>query len=892
MNGTITHSFKHNNLFRLRRKFTSSVALFEIPAIEYTENGSQLNPLHMLINPANLRGLTLTQTKVAHALLLKTHVLYSNIYAANNLLDSYSESSRMDCAFKLFDEIPLRNLVTWNLMIQGCNKNFLFDDAWRVFFRIHNMGLVMDEFTYGSVLSACGALEHVARGEQVYGLVMKNGFFLNGYVRAGMIDLFTKSSRVEDALKVLYDVQCENVVTWNAVVSGAVKNNDNLVALGIFSQMCRHSSLSPNAFTFSSVLTACAAVHELELGKSIHGRVIKCGNEADIFVGTSIVDLYAKSESMCDAVKQFKLMPMRNVVSWTAVISGFVQKGDSASAVRVLNDMQKMGEEINNFTVSSVLAACANPSMFGEALQIHCWIVKIGLYLDPVVKTSLINMYSKIGDINSSELAFFESRDLKQVGIWANMISAFAQNEVYEKAIVLFQRMLKEGIKPDKFIASSILSIIDSLTLGRQVHGYILKVGLVSDVSVGSSVLTMYSKCGNLEESLKSFEQLERKDKVSWTSMIAGFAEHGHADKAIQLFSEMRFEEFVPDEMILIAVLTACSVLPSLKLGRELHGFALRCGFSERTVIGGAVVNMYTKCGDLNSANIVFQKIPLKDKVSWSSLVSGFAQRGHIEEAFHLFEEMLLSDISVDAFTLSSLIRALAISNKPTVGTHLHAHIIKTGLESEPSIGSCLVMMYSKCGSIDDCDKVFQGIRNRDLVSWTTIIASYAHHGKGSDALHIFDLMKKSGIEPDDVTFVGVLSACSYAGLVEEGYIHLSSMFKDYGIHPGYKHYTCMVDLLGRAGRIEEAERFILNMPIEPDSSVWETLLAACKVHGNHELGKVAAEKIMELQPSDAGVFISLSNLCADAGEWEHVMKIRGSMEESGVRKEPGWSSV
>lgn len=464
-------------------------------------------------------------------------------------------------------------------MISGCNKNLLYDYSWRVFCQTHNVGADMDGFTYGSVLSACGALANVACGAQVYGLVWKNGFFSNGYLRAGMIDLFTKCGKVEDALKVLHDVECENVVCWNAVVSGAVKNKDHGVALEVFTEMCSYASVTPNSFTLSSVLTACAAVEELELGKCIHGRVIKSGAGGDVFVGTAIVDLYAKSGAMFDSLKQFKCMPTRNVVSWTAIISGFVNKNDSVSAFSLLSEMQKMGEEINSFTVSSVLSACANPDMFKEALQIHCWTFKVGLYLDPVVKASLINTYTKIGAMNLSEEVFVDTGNLKQVGVWANMISACVQSGIYEKAIILFQEMLEKGITPDMYIISSILSMIDRLTLGRQVHSYTIKLGMVSEVSVGSSILTMYSKCGKLEDSLKAFEQLERKDNISWTSMIVGLSEHGRADKAVQLFQEMGFKESTPDEKILAAVLYSCSALCSLKLGREIHGFALRCGF-------------------------------------------------------------------------------------------------------------------------------------------------------------------------------------------------------------------------------------------------------------------------------------------------------------------------
>ncbi|KAL2515910.1 Pentatricopeptide repeat-containing protein [Forsythia ovata] len=756
---------------------------------------------------------------------------------------------------------------------------------------MHLLGIGMNQFTYGSILTASCALGSVVCGEQIYGFVVKNGFFFNGYVRAGMIDLFAKSCRFKDALRVFYDVSCDNVVCWNAVMSGAVKNNENWVALDIFGQMCRFGSLMPNGFTFSSVLTACAALEELELGKGVQGWVIKCGVGEDVFVGTTIVDLYAKCGAMDEAVKQFKQMPVRNVVSWTAIISGFVQHGDSVSAVWVFDKMKKMGEYINNFTITSVLAACAHLSMFKEAMQIHCCILKNGLYSDSVVKASLINMYSKIGAVNLSEIVFVETQNSKQLGVWTNMISAFAQNEISEKAINLFQIMLKEGMVPDKFSTSSILSIVECLTLGRQIHGYTLKAGLASDVSVGSSLFTMYSKCGNLEDSHKVFDQLEGKDNVSWASMIAGFAEHGLADKAILLFREMLLEEFTPDEMSLAAGLTACSALHSLKIGKEIHGFALRYGFGEQMIIDGALVNMYSKCGDLNSARIVFKLMPLKDQVSCSSLVSGYSQSGYIEEALQLLHEMLLSDLNIDAFTISSILGAVSLLNIPDIGTHLHARIIKMGVESEASVGSSLVMMYSKCGNIEGCSKVFQQIKNPDLVSWTTMITSYAQHGKGSEALHVYDIMRKSEIKPDSVTFVGILSACSHAGLVEEGYFHLNSMSGEYGIEPGYRHYACMVDLLGRAGRIEDAKRFISNMPIEPDALVWGTLLAACRVHGDIEIGKLAAEKIMDLGPSDAGAHVSLSNICADAGQWEDVLKVRASIKQTGVQKEPGWSS-
>ncbi|CAB4280997.1 unnamed protein product [Prunus armeniaca] len=754
---------------------------------------------------------------------------------------------------------------------------------------MHSLGFEPNEFTYGSTLSACTALQAPTFGKQVYSLAMKNGFFPNGYVQAGMIDLFAKNFSFDDALRVFHDVSCQNVVSWNAIISGAVRNGENMAALYLFRQMCRGVFL-PNSFTFSSVLTACAALEEVGVGKEVQGWVIKRGAE-DVFVGTTIVDLYAKCGKMNEAVKKFSRMPTRNVVSWTAIISGFVHKDDSVSALKVFREMRKMGEQMNKYTVTSILTACAKTSMAEEATQIHSLILKAGFYSAAVVGSALINTYSKIGAVDLSEMVFREMENIKDLGTWAAMISSLAQNQNSGRAIELFQRMLQESVRPDKFCTSSVLSIVDSLNLGRQIHSYTLKIGLVSVVSVGSSLFTMYSKCDSLEESYKVFQQIPDKDNVSWASMISGFVQHGCADQALQLYREMLSEEVIPDQMTLTAILMACSASFSLQTGKEIHGHALRKGV-QQDVLGGAIVTMYSKCSALKLARTVFDMLPQKDEVACSSLVSGYAQNGYIEKALLLFHDMLMADLTIDSFTISSIIGAIALLNRLSIGTQLHAHIMKVGFNSDVSVGSSLLTMYSKCGSIEDCCKAFDQIEKPDLICWTAMIVSYAQHGKGAQALRVYELLRKQGIRPDSVTFVGLLSACSHNGLVEEAYFYFNSMVNDYGLEPGYRHYACMVDLLGRSGRLKEAAWFIENMPIEPDALLWGTLLAACKVHGDMELGKLAAEKVTELKPCDAGTYVSLSNICADVGQWEEVLKIRSQMKGTDVRKEPGWSLV
>ncbi|XP_008441907.1 pentatricopeptide repeat-containing protein At1g74600, chloroplastic [Cucumis melo] len=872
------------------RRLVSSVATVDnVSNFSFTkiETFAPFNPVRLLNDFVKLGNFSLRNTKVLHAKFLRVTPRI-DIYVSNSLLHCYSKSNAMDHALKLFDTILNPNVISWNTIITGFNNNFLHLDSLRIFCWMHYLGFKPNEVTCGSVLSACAAIQATMFGKQVYSLAVRNGFFDNGYVRTVMIDLFAKDSKFLDALRVFHDVDCANVVCWNAIVSAAVTNGEYLMALDLFNRMCS-KFLEPNSFTFSSVLTACSALQDLEFGKSVQGRVIKCGG-GDVFVETALVSLYAKCGDMDEAVKIFFQMPIRNVVSWTVIMSGFVQNNDYLMVIKIFEDLRKIGEEINSYTVTTLLRACANPGMRKEATQLHSWILKAGFSSQAEVVAALIIMYSKIGAIDLSLMVFREMDNHRNLSSWTAMILSLAKNNDKEEASDLFRKMLREKMEPDSVCTSTLLSLTDCITFGRQIHCYTLKTELIFNVSVGSSLFTMYSKCGHLKEAFQVFENMPEKDNVSWTLMISCFSEHGFAREAIQLFREMLFEECVPDGTSLSAVLTACYALPSIQLGREIHGYSIRVGLSENVSFGSSLVTMYSKCGNLALARRVFETLPQKDDIVCSSLVSGYAQQKCIKEALLLFRSLLVAGLAIDPFSISSILGGIALLKRPAIGTQIHALIVKVGLEKDVSVGSSLVMVYSRCGSIEDCCKAFGQIGKPDLIGWTSMIVSYAQHGKGAEALCAYELMKKEGFKPDPVTFVGVLSACSHNGLVDEAYFHLNSMVEDYGIQPGCRHYACLVDLLGRCGKLKEAEELINHMPIEPDALIWGTLLAACKVHGDIELGKLAARKVMELNPGDTGAYVSLSNICADMGLWEEVLNVRSLMKEAGVTKESGWS--
>uniref|UniRef100_A0A0R0J747 Pentatricopeptide repeat-containing protein n=1 Tax=Glycine max TaxID=3847 RepID=A0A0R0J747_SOYBN len=373
-----------------------------------------------------------------------------------------------------------------------------------MFCRIRLLGVEPDEFSYGSVLSACCALRAP--------IFCKQDFLSNGYVQTRIMDLFSKNCNFKEALRFFYDASSNNVACWNAIISLAVKSGERWVALNLFRGMC-HASLMPDSYTFPSNLTACCVLKELHIGRGVHGWAIKCG-ATDVFVETAIVDLYAKFGCMSEAFRQSSQMQVHNVVSWTAIISGFVQEDDIIFALKLFKNMRAIGQEINSYTMTSVLSACAKPGMIKEAGEIHSLVLKLGLNLDAKVGDALVNMYAKIGEVGLSELAFSEMKNIKDQSLWAAKLSSFTQNQNSERAVELF------------------------LT-GKEIHGYAFQLGIGTDTVVGGALVNMYTKCGNLNLASAVFDMLPQKDVFACSSLVLGYAQKDLIEESFLLFHDM-----------------------------------------------------------------------------------------------------------------------------------------------------------------------------------------------------------------------------------------------------------------------------------------------------------------------------------------------------------------
>ncbi|XVE96435.1 hypothetical protein REPUB_Repub02eG0221600 [Reevesia pubescens] len=479
---------------------------------------------------------------------------------------------------------------------------------------------------------------------------------------------------------------------------------------------------------------------------------------------------------------------------------------------------------------------------------------------------------------------------------WTAMITGFSQNLHYLEAITTFSQMRIAGENPTQFAFSSVIKACASAGLvefGKQMHCLALKFGFGFDIFVGSNLVDMYSKCGVMVNAYKIFQDMECKDEVLWTALIDGYAKNGLFEDALLAYKNMVNEGITIDKFVLCSTLSACAALKFLNFGRCLHSVMVKNGFELEISVGNALTDLYSKVGAMDSASNVFGiDSECRNIVSCSSLIDGYVEMNRMEEALSVFVELQRQGIESNEFTFSSLIKACASQAELEQGTQLHAQVIKFNFDGNPFVSSVLVDMYGKCGLLDDSIRVFDEIENATEIAWNSMLSVFAQHGLGKDAIGIFHRMKNEGVEPNAITFVSLLRGCSHSGLVEEGLSFFHAMEKSYGVVPREEHYSCVIDLLGRAGRLKEAEDFINKMPFEPSAFGWCSFLGACNIHSDKERGKLAAEKLMQLEPKNSGAPVLLSNIYAKEQQWEYVRTLRKMMQDGNVKKLPGYSWV
>ncbi|KAK7307273.1 hypothetical protein VNO77_40183 [Canavalia gladiata] len=542
---------------------------------------------------------------------------------------------------------------------------------------------------------------------------------------------------------------------------------------------------------------------------------------------------------------------------------------------------------------SSLIAQCTHSKFLTTLRAVHTNVIKSGFsYL--FLGHKLIEGYIKCGSLAEARKLFDELPN-RHIVTWNLMISSHVSHGKSKQAVEFYSSMLVEGALPDAYTFSTIFKALSELGLlrhGQRAHGLAVVLGLeVLDGFVASALVDMYAKFDKMRDAHLVFDRVLEKDVVLFTALIVGYAQHGLDGKALEVFENMVNRGVKPNEYTLASVLISCGNLGDLVNGQLIHSLVVKSGLESVVASQTSLLTMYSRCSMVEDSIRVFNQLDYASQVTWTSFVVGLVQNGREEVAVSIFREMIRCSISPNPFTLSSILQACSSLAMLEVGEQIHAITMKLGLDGNKYAGAALINLYGKCGNIDKARSVFDVLTELDVVSINSMIYAYAQNGFGHDALQLFERMKKLGLAPNSVTFISILLACNNAGLIEEGCQVFASIRNNHNIELTRDHFTCMIDLLGRARRLEEAAMLIEEVR-NPDVVLWRTLLNACKIHGEVQMAEKIMRKILELAPGDGGTHILLTNLYASAGKWNQVIEMKSTIRHLKLKKSPAMSWV
>nr|XP_023919649.1 pentatricopeptide repeat-containing protein At3g13880-like [Quercus suber] len=570
-------------------------------------------------------------------------------------------------------------------------------------------------------------------------------------------------------------------------------------------------------------------------------------------------------------------------------------------AMEVFNEARVVGLKLDKFTFAGALNLCGQTGDLLLGKLIHGLVIVSGLGDKVFLTNSLIDMCSKCGQVNRAALLFECSNDLDEVS-WNSLIAGYVRIGANEEMMNLVGKMHRLGLKLNTYALGSVLKACgtnykDSKQHGNALHAFSVKIGLDLDDVVATLLLHMYAKTGDLVDAIQIFKLMSDQSIFIYNAMISGFL-HGetfsdeYANEAFDLFSKMQKKGMKPSKFTFSSMLKACNAVEAFDYGKQIHAQICKRNLQSDEFIGSALIDLYFLSGLVEDGVKCFAVTPKLDIVSWTSIISGYVQNGHFGSALALFYELLSFGMKPDDFIISSMLGACSNLASPRSGQQIQGYAIKTGIGKFTIIQNSQICMYAKSGDIDSSHLTFEEMENPDVVSWSVMISSNAQHGCARKALSLFELMKGYGIAPNHITFLGVLTACSHGGLVKEGLRFFESMKKDYCMAVNVNHCACIVDLLGRAGKLADAENFILNSGFEEDPVMWRALLSACRVYKDTVTGKRVAERVIELEPQGSASYVLLYNIYNDAGINLPATKIRELMKDRGVKKEPGLSWI
>lgn len=674
----------------------------------------------------------------------------------------------------------------------------------------------------------------------------------------------------------------------------------------------------PSIDSIIPTLQNCREKRNLDAVNRVHVQLTSHGLASNSTLGNFLLSMYGECGNLHLAEQVFRCLCIRNEYAWTSLIQGYVESGEAELAFEAYKKMQEEGLEPSTYTYVALLKACIKMKWVARGHALHAEMAKEGLDLDPFISSSLVRMYFKLGMLVEAQ-DVLNSLPARDVVLWTALITGYVEQGQCQEALSCFNQMQLEGMLPDPVTYVCCLKacgIVGNVEKGLEMHGDVVMKGFDENSIVGNTLVDMYARFGLLEDAKVVFEKLPERDIVSWNAIATGYAEHGCGEEVLNLLERMRGEGVEPDTITYVCGLRGCSSMRATERGRMLHAELVEEGMESDPYVGSTLVDFYVKCGKIAEARETLDEMLVRDLVPWTAMATGYAEHGNDEEVLDCYCRMLMEGVPLTKATLSSVIFAYAgqgeaektyqhfllmqeqgllpdssffvgvlvacgNSHALELGRRVHAQSYKMSL-GDIILATAAIDMYGSCGSMEHAHELLDTLPTKAVITWNTLLTGYAHHGNCDLVFDLFEKMKEESVKPDKITFLNVVSVCSHLGLYDKVFDYFEDM-KEKGITPTVKHYTCLVDLLCRAGQLDEAVALLKKLPIQPSLISWHTVLSACHKWGSVKLGRHAFDHAVSLDEDHGAAYILMSNMYSDMEVWEEMKQVEamGQAESS-----------
>ncbi|KAH7428636.1 hypothetical protein KP509_09G009700 [Ceratopteris richardii] len=650
----------------------------------------------------------LEKGQIVHNRILRARLLGRNVKVANALVAMYAKCGALKKAQQVFDGIPNPNSISWNTLISGLVQYEQDEDALTCFKRMQLAGCYPDAVTFTCILKVCGNLRTLDLGEEIHKLILKAHLLEEDIVVANaLVDMYVRCGEFEKAIEVFDKLPVHDVVSWNVLIGGYAQHGYNKQALKCFYDM-QARGVCPNPITFSFVLKVCSNVGDLEMGEKLQTQILREHMfEQDIGISNAVIDMYSRCGSLIKAREVFNAVSKKNTATWNALIAGYCQHGHYEEALGCFRQMQLEGFRMDEITASCMFKVCGNLRALDEGNAIHLQAVKEGLLEGDVVGTNaLIDMYTKCNALEEAQNVFDKLHDRNAVS-WNVLIGGYSQKGYANVALELFNQMQAAGCSPDAVTLASVLTSCGSagaLDQGQEIHMHIVKWNLLdTDIVLAGALVDMYAQCGSLQKAQQVFDELPLWNTVSWTVLINGYVQHGHGEKALNCFEKMNQDGLIPDAATLACLLRTCGHLGAAYKGEEIHAEIAKHQFLENDMnVGLALINMYAKCGMLVQAQEFFEKLQVRDVMSWSALLGGYSQVGKDEIVLELFDKMIGEGVVPDSVVFTIILNACSHRGLINEGQALFEMMAKSfHIVPTEAHHTCMLDLFGRSGYLD-----------------------------------------------------------------------------------------------------------------------------------------------------------------------------------------------